>query len=157
MRRLSDSRARVGSHERAQRREVAEHLWRRAQLLCERDEVLLTAYLENGQSFRRLAHLTGLRPTTIARRVHRIMERLADETYTLCRAGHDDFTRRELAVIRDYFVRGLSMTRVSAQNNVSYYGVRVTVQKARAYVASMKDRAAAARMRDKDAVTHNQR
>ena len=122
-----------------ERRDMADLLRSRAHLLCGNDRSLVQMYLEHGNSFRQIACLAGVAPCTVGRRIRRIVRRLEDETYPLCLAGRDDFTGREMALIKDYFVRGLMMTRISREHGVSYHHVRRTVRKARKYVRSLQE------------------
>jgi DNA-binding CsgD family transcriptional regulator len=119
-----------------EKREIADLLRSRAHLLCGSDRALAQMYLEHGNSLRQIARLAQVTPGTVSRRIRRIVRRLVDETYALCLAGRDDFTGRELAMIRDSFVRGLPMTRISREHGVSYHRVRATIRKARRYAGS---------------------
>jgi DNA-directed RNA polymerase specialized sigma24 family protein len=122
------------------KRDIAELLRSRTHLLCGSDRALLQMYLEHGNSLRQMARMAGASPGAVSRRIRRIARRLADETYPLCLAGRDEFTGRELALVRDCFVRGLPMTRVSREHGVSYHRVRAAVHKAREYARSARGR-----------------
>jgi transposase-like protein len=127
-------------HGTADRRRAGEILWSRMHLLTGEDRALLQMYLERGSTFCQMARLMGVSPTSVARKVRRIIRRLLDDTYALCMANRDDFTGRELALIKDYFVRGLSMARISGEHDVTFYRVRAAVAKARRYAARMRGR-----------------
>jgi DNA-binding Lrp family transcriptional regulator len=99
-------------------------------------------YLEHGNSFRQIGRLMGLSPANVGRRVRRIVRRLTDDTYEICLGNHNEFNGRELSLIRDYFVCGLSKTRISRNRAVTLYRVKTTLQKAREYAASMRERSA---------------
>jgi hypothetical protein len=99
------------------------------------DRVLLKTYLEAGSSFDEIARLTGVNRSSVCRRVHRLIRRLQDETYLRCQADGVSFNPAELAVIRDHFVRGLSLKRISRDRRLGYYRVRAIVRKARACAA----------------------
>ena len=117
-------------------RERIERVWARAHLLTKRDRALLALHVDAGNSFHQIARLLGVRPTTIARRIRKITERLIDQTYPLCVRSPECFTRRELTIIRDFFITGLTMKEISEDRNVSYYRARAAVQKAREFVSS---------------------
>jgi hypothetical protein len=118
------------------RREVVE-VWRaRGDLLGSEDRILLKTYLEAGSSFDEIARLTGMNRSTVCRRIHRMLHRLSDETYDRCQGGL--FNEVELAVIRDRFVRGLSLTRLCRDHNLGYYRVRAIVERARAFARTAK-------------------
>jgi len=114
----------------------AEMLRLRALLLTGEDRLLMTLYLEDGHSFRQIGRLIGANPTTIARRVRKITRRLVDETYSVCLENRSAFTGPELAIIRDYFLRGLSFAQIGREHGTSYYRARTTVLKARKLVAT---------------------
>ena len=103
----------------------------RLPLLAQEDRALMGLYLDSGHSFRQLARLAGTSPTTVARRIHRITRRLADPTYFLCLQSRSIFSDLELAIIRDYFIRGRSYLRISRCRNLTCYRVRTIILNAR--------------------------
>ena len=119
-------------------RQAMEVLLMRAQLLGCDDRALITAFLVGEVSLYQLGRLSGSSTSTIARRVRRIIRRLADETYSLCRKNRRRFNEQELEIIRDHFVRGLSMRRISEDRRLCYYRVCVTVKKARRVARPVK-------------------
>jgi predicted DNA-binding protein YlxM (UPF0122 family) len=121
---------------RTSRRELIEVLRRRVDLLAGADRALMEMYLDSGQSFRQIARLTGSSPSTIARKLHRIARRLTDETFFRCLRYKRRLRPMELAIMRDHFVRGLSIVHISASRNISYYRVRSAIRKARRIAAS---------------------
>jgi len=132
----------VAACEMLETRGIVEVLRVRAHLLAGRDRALLEMYLEHGNSFRQIGRLMGLSPANVGRRVRRIVRRLADDTYEICLGNHDEFNGRELTLIRDYFVCGLSKACISRNRAVTLYRVRAILQKAREYAASVKERSA---------------
>ncbi len=119
-----------------QERGAIEVLRMRAHLLAGEDRALLEAYLEHGSSFRQIGRLMGLDPRNVGRKVRRIVRRLTDDTYEVCLGNRDEFNGRELALIKDHFVGGLSERRISRHRGVPRYTVRAILQKARRYAAS---------------------
>jgi DNA-directed RNA polymerase specialized sigma24 family protein len=118
------------------RREVAE-IWRdRVDLLGTEDRVLLKAYLEAQSSFDEMARLTGRDRSSMCRRIHRILRRLADETYDRCQGGR--FSAEELTVIRDHFVRGLRLTQICRGHHLGYRRVRTLIARARTFAQATK-------------------
>ena len=138
MRRVDGEATCMAVYETAERRHVVEVLRTRAHLLVGEDRALVEMYLEHGGSFRQIGRLMGLTAGTVGRRTRRIIRRLADDTYELCLANREDFNGRELAVIKDRFVRGLAERRISRSRGITLYRARSILQKARTYVASMK-------------------
>ena len=116
------------------RRDVVEVLRERLDLLDTEERVLLRTYLEAGSSFDALARLTGMNRSTVCRRIHRLVRRLYDETYVRCEADRAWFSTSELAVIRDYFVRGFSLKRICRDHDLGYYRARAIIEKARHFV-----------------------
>jgi len=101
----------------------------RLNLLNGKDKVLMTMYLENGNSFRQIALLTGISDTSIARRIKGLTKRLIDGQYILCLRNCDKFTREQMTIAKDYFLTGLSMKKIAIKRHQSFYHVRETVKK----------------------------
>jgi hypothetical protein len=116
------------------RRDLVELLRARVDLLSSENRALLRMYLDGGSSFDELARLAGMNRSTMCRRIHRMIRRLCDETYALCQGG--PFSEPELTVIRDRFVRGLSLKRICRDHKLCYYRARAIVEKARKVVRS---------------------
>jgi hypothetical protein len=122
-------------------RDVRELLRLRGNLLTGEDRALIAMYLDGGETVRRIATLAAVTPSCIARRIRAITQRLADPTYAVCLARKSEFTLLELAVVKDHFVRGLSIQRIRCNRNLSYHYVRATLRKARAYTAGAAESA----------------
>ena len=110
----------------------------RVDLLAGRDKILMTMYLENGNSFRQMAWLTGVNEASIARRIHKITERLIDGEYITCLRSRDKFSREELDIAKDYFLLGLSIKKIAIKRDLTYYTVRQTVKKIQRLVTTSK-------------------
>jgi DNA-binding CsgD family transcriptional regulator len=117
-------------------RDRAEQMWALAHLLTADDRALLRLHLDAGNSFRQIARMLGVRPSTVARRLRRIAKRLSDPTYPLCVRNRQRFSKDELAVIRDFFVKGLPLRQISRARNVSYYRARAAVEKAQGFATA---------------------
>ena len=120
------------------RRNAVEVLRARLDLLGSGDRVLLKMYLDAGSSFEEIGKLAGRNRSSVCRRIHRMIGRLYDETYVRCEADRELFGEPELAVIRDHFVRGLSLKRICRDRHLCYYRARTIVQKARRFARGMK-------------------
>jgi len=101
----------------------------RLDMLNGRDKVLMTMYLENGNSFRQMALLAGISETSIARRIYKLTERLIDSEYITCLRNRNKFTEHQMTIAKDYFLRGLSMKKIAAKRHSTYYGVHKTLKK----------------------------
>jgi len=121
----------------AARRDTMELLRGRIDLLTGTDRTLVMMYLEHGNSIHQIAELAGLQTSTVGRRIHKIVERLRDQTFLLCLKQQDSFSELELAIVKDHFVLGLSATRISRNRNVSYYRARAAIHKARQLTSAL--------------------
>jgi len=101
----------------------------RLNLLSGKDKLLMTMYLENSNSFRQMARLAGVNEARIARKIHRLIKRLLDGEYITCLRNKDNFSKREMAIAKDYFLLGLSMKKIAGKRHCSYYRVRETLKK----------------------------
>ena len=101
----------------------------RLNLLDGKDKVLMTMYLENGNSFRQIARLTGISDTSIARRINRLTKRLLDSRYIICLRNRDKLTREQMTIAKDYFLKGLSIRKIATKRHRSFYHVRETMKK----------------------------
>lgn len=133
MRRLSKQPAELDLHRAPGHRDTVDLLQQQADLLTGVDRTLLTMYVQAGCSFHQLGRLTGMNRSSVGRRIRRIIRRLSDLTYILCRESRSDFSNLEMAVIRDHFIRGLSLSRIARDHKLCYYRARVIVEKARAF------------------------
>jgi transposase-like protein len=120
----------------ATQRNIKELLRLRGHLLTGEDRALIEMHLEGGETIRRMATLADVTPSCIARRLAVITERLTDPTYALCLAQRRQFTRQELRIARDYFVRGHSIRRICQERDASRHRVRATIGKARELAAA---------------------
>jgi len=101
----------------------------RVELLTGRDRMLMTMYLRNGNTFYQMARLTGVNEANVARRIYRVTKRLIDGEYITCLRNRDKFTEAEMAVAKDYFLRGLSIKKIAGRRKLSYYRVREILKK----------------------------
>lgn len=100
----------------------------RVSLLAGRDKLLMTMYLENGNTFYQMAKLVGVNEATIARRIHKLMRRLIAGEYITCLRNRDKFTKPEMDIAKDYFLLGVSIRKIAAKRHCSYYRVRETLK-----------------------------
>lgn len=101
----------------------------RVGLLTGKDKVLMTMYIENGNSFRQMARLVGVNEASIARRIYKVTERLMNGEYITCLRNRYKFDRGELDIAKDYFLAGLSMKKIAVKRDSTYYCVRKTLKK----------------------------
>ncbi len=115
--------------ERNKYRERIDLLRSRIYLLAGKDRLIMTMYLENGNSFRQMAELAGVNETSIARRIHKITKRLIDGEYIMCLRNRYKFTGGEMATARDYFLQGLSIKKMAMKRNLTCYRIQETLKK----------------------------
>jgi predicted DNA-binding protein YlxM (UPF0122 family) len=96
----------------------------RLNLLTGTDKLLMTMYLQHGNSIRQIARIRGASESSIARRIRAISNRLANGPYIDCLRCRDKLTSLQLAVAKDYYLIGLSIRRIAAKRRWSYYRVR---------------------------------
>lgn len=110
-------------------RDRVDLLLSRVSLLDGKDKLLMTMYIDNGNSFRQMARLTGVNESNIARRIHRITKRLINCEYITCLQNRNKFNQKELSIAKDYFLEELSMKKIAQKNNSTYYSIRKILQK----------------------------
>ncbi|MHC4206341.1 MAG: hypothetical protein ACYSTT_16945 [Planctomycetota bacterium] len=99
----------------------------RLNLLTGTDKLLMTMYIQHGNSIRQIARIRGASETSIARKIRAISKRLADGPYIDCLRCRDKLTSRQLAIAKDYYLMGLSIRRIATKRRWSYYRVRDTL------------------------------
>jgi len=104
-------------------RDRIELLRSRVSLLTGKDKLLMTMYLENGNTFRQMAQLAGVNEASMARRIHKLTRRLIDGEYIRCIRNRDRFTKTEMSVAKDYFLLGLSQRKIASKRGHSVYRV----------------------------------
>jgi predicted DNA-binding protein YlxM (UPF0122 family) len=106
------------------RRGEVEMLRSRLNLLTDMDKLLMTMYIEHGNSIRQIARIRGATETSIARKIHTITRRLTDGPYIDCLRSRDKLTDCQLDIAKDYYLVGLSIRRIAEKRHWSYYRVR---------------------------------
>ena len=135
MRAASDRMTAKAAQRRVEMRQRMEILRERVRLLSGTDRVLMEMYLDKGNTFRQMAVLAGVSEAAIARRIRKIIKRLGDGAYVMCLGQAELFSREELAMVRDYFIRGLSLRQIAEEHGCSFYRARRTIGRARRLLA----------------------
>jgi uncharacterized protein YerC len=107
----------------------------RVELLSGTDRLLMTMYLENGNTFRQMARLAGVNEASIARRIHKVTKRLIDGEYITCLRNRHKLTSTEMAIARDYFLLGLSQRKIAEKRDCSVYQTRKILKRIQQLVA----------------------
>ena len=134
MKRVHENIAEQTNSTKGRHRGGIELLRSRLNLLSGTDKLLMTMYIEHGNSIRQIARIRGVTETSIARRIRAISKRLTDGPYIECLRNRNKLTRRQLAVAKDYYLMGLSMRRIAAKRRLSYYRVREALIEVRSIV-----------------------
>lgn len=122
------------------KRDQVELLRGRLNLLEGREKVMMVMHVENGNSFRQIARLLGLNESTVARKIHRLSRRLVDSEYLGCLRNRDKLTTGQMALARDYFLKGLSKREIAQKKRWSRYRVSRIVDEIRGIVARAERR-----------------
>ena len=120
------------------RREI-ELLRGRLKLLAGRDRVLMTMYMENGNSIRQIARLLGVTESKITRRIRCLTRRLIDSEYIECLRARDKFYEHQLRIAKDYFLTGMSVEKVARKRRCSCYQVRKTLHEIQSLVGNFNN------------------
>lgn len=100
----------------------------RLNLLDGRDRVMMAMYVENGNSFRQIARLLGVKDGVISRRIRRLQKGLIDSEYITCLRRRGRFTAHQMTIAKDYFLVGMSQKRIAVKRRLSLYHVRNTIE-----------------------------
>ena len=111
------------SNDRAQ----IELLRSRLDLLDGKEKLMMTLYLEDGYSICKISQVADLCRTSIARRIKRLKKNLLEGKYITCIQNCDKFNRDQMAIAKDYFLRGLSIRQITKKRHRSVYHVRETI------------------------------
>ncbi|MFQ6034391.1 MAG: hypothetical protein ACE5NM_00900 [Sedimentisphaerales bacterium] len=110
----------------------------RLYLLSGKDKLMMMMYLEYGNSFRQIARLTGTHDIIVARRIRRLMKGLINGQYVNCLRNRSQFTRTEMAIAKDYFLTGMSMKKIAAKRQLTYYRVREIIKKIQQVISTIE-------------------
>jgi predicted DNA-binding protein YlxM (UPF0122 family) len=110
-------------------RDSIDILLSRISMLAGEDKLLMTMYWENGNSLRQIGRLAGINRLSIARRINKATRRLMEGQYITCLRNRDRFTRRQMAVAKEYYLLGLSIKAIAEKRKLSLYRVRQILNK----------------------------
>jgi predicted DNA-binding protein YlxM (UPF0122 family) len=109
----------------------------RLKLLTGKDRVLMTMYMENGNSVRQIARLLGVTESKVTRRIRSLTRRLIDGEYIECLRARERFYEHQLRIARDYFLLGMSVEKVAEKRRCSRYQVRKTLHEVQSLVGNL--------------------
>jgi predicted DNA-binding protein YlxM (UPF0122 family) len=140
MKRIHENIAEQTNNTKGLHRGRIELLASRLNLLSGTDKLLMTMYIEHGNSIRQIARIRGVSETSVARRIRAIAKRLTDGPYIDCLRNRNKLTCRQLAIAKDYYLMGLSMRQIAAKRRWSYYCVREALIEIRSIVTEPQRR-----------------
>ncbi len=126
-----------GLKENSEYRDRIDLIRQRLSMLSGEEKLLMTMYWENGNSLRQISSLAGSNRRSIARRIHKLTERLMEGKYITCLRYRDRFTVREMAIAKDHFLQGFSMKKIAEKRYLSFYHVRKTLEKIQQILATV--------------------
>ncbi|MBN2588476.1 MAG: hypothetical protein JXA96_01335 [Sedimentisphaerales bacterium] len=100
-------------------------------LLGRQDRMIMSMYLDKEMSFRQIALLFNTNPNRISRRIRKIIFELSNGKFIFCMKKRERFTRYEMDIAKDYFVRGLSIKQIAQKKNTSFYHIRELLKEVR--------------------------
>jgi predicted DNA-binding protein YlxM (UPF0122 family) len=100
----------------------------RLNLLKGREKIIMTMYIEKGNSIRQIARLMGVDEMKISRKIHKLTHTLSDGTFIKCLKKRDRLSLHEMSIARDYFLNGRSIRHIANKHNWSFYRVRQKLQ-----------------------------
>ncbi|MHC4587580.1 MAG: sigma-70 RNA polymerase sigma factor region 4 domain-containing protein [Planctomycetota bacterium] len=118
-------------------RDKVDLIRQRLSMLSGVDRLLMTMYWENGNSLQQISKLAGLNRRSIARRIHKITERLIEGQFIDCLRYRNKFTHSEMTIAKDYFLLSLSMKKIAEKRHLSFYHVRKTLEKVQQILATV--------------------
>jgi len=134
MREIHTNISKKTSEAKNKQREKIDLLRSRLNLLDGKDKVLMTMYLENGNSFRQIARLLGVTETKIARKVRCLTKRLTDGKYIICLRNRNKFTEFQINIAKDYFLFGLSIKAIANMRWCSRYRIGKTIKEIKSII-----------------------
>jgi len=124
MKRIHENIAAETSDLKGRHRDRTDVLRSRLYMLSGPDKVLLTMYVENGNSCRQIARIAGVSETTVVRRIDAIVKRLMDGEFIRCLKSSRKLTADQMAIAKDFFVMGLPMSKIAGKRCSSVHRVR---------------------------------
>ncbi|MDD5458608.1 MAG: hypothetical protein PHF37_04385 [Phycisphaerae bacterium] len=105
-------------------RKAAEAIEAWVDQLDPKEGAMMKLYLRGG-GFTEIGQLCGTRPENVARRVQKVITRVAAAKF--CQQNRTSFSRSELAITKYYFLRGMTIRQISAIKHQPYKTVNKIV------------------------------
>jgi hypothetical protein len=99
-----------------------ENLSTRVDMLPDQQRAFVRLFLGYGK-FRPIAKTAGVDEATIARRLKKIADRINSNNFIATLSGENNLPPEKMEILKDYFVRGLPMTKIAKNRKLTYYKV----------------------------------
>lgn len=96
----------------------------RSGLLRVQERAILEMVFRGGYRPTYIGRAMGLHPSSVMRQITKIVRRLAGGEYLLCLQRPERFSEAEIAMAREYYLRGRSLNTIAVKLGLSRYGVR---------------------------------
>ena len=100
----------------------------RINLLKGREKIIMSMYLEKGNSIRQIARLMDVNEMKVSRKIQKLTHTLSEGTFIKCMKKADMLSKQEMSIARDYFLNGRSIRHIANKYNWSFYRVRQKLQ-----------------------------
>jgi hypothetical protein len=121
---LADPKQEIGHGQRAILiKEFSNLICSRLDWLQGRDRILVEMVYDRGFSYRTVAELTGMRPSSICRRARTLIRRLLSREYQICLLRRNQLSFLQLCIARERFVLGMSRSDIALRHRISLYSV----------------------------------
>ena len=100
----------------------------RLNLLKGKEKIIMTMYIEKGNSIRQIARLMGVNEMKVSRKIQKLTHTLSDGVFIKCLKKRDKLSIREMSIARDYFLNGHSIRHIANKHNWSFYRARQKLQ-----------------------------
>lgn len=107
-------------------------------LLEERDRMIMSMYLDKGFSYRQIALLLHTSPSSVLKRIRKIIFELTRGIFISCMEQKKIFTPSEMAIAKDYFIGGLSIKQIAKNKKTSFYRIRELLKEIRQTVNNIQ-------------------
>ncbi len=102
----------------------------RIDMLSRKQAVLVKLFLSI-KNYRTIAKMAGINEATVARRLKKIATHISSDHFLAALSQDDSLSAEEIEIIKDRFVNGLSVKRISQNTGLSRYRITKTIKQVR--------------------------
>lgn len=119
---LADPQGAAAYAERARRMQAfSDLICSRLDWLEGRDRILLEMVYDRGFSYRTVARITRMRPSSVSRRIRILANRLLSREYQICLLHRNDLSCLQMSIAREHFVLGMGRRAIARRHHISLY------------------------------------